>query len=144
MIRNTDFKGAAVSAANVVRRGARVSAPEIEIVHRLPGRLRIRAGWLKGNAGAGQEAQRRLADITGVKAVTANASTGSLLVDYDPATVSPGKIIDALGASGCNVPAAKSVESSRGWVDELANSISQWLVQAAAERLLLTVIGAMV
>ena len=144
MISNTDFKGAAVSAANVVRGAPCVSAPEIEIVHRLPGRLRIRAGWLKGNAGAGQDAKRRLAEVTGVKAVTANASTGSLLVEYDAATVSPGKIIDALGASGCSVPAPEPAESSRGWVSELANSIGHWLVQATAERLVLAVIGAMV
>lgn len=144
MISNTDLKEAALAAANAVRGGACVPAPEIEIVHRLPGRLRIRVAWLKGNAGAGQDAKRRLAEITGVKAITANASTGSLLVEYDAAMVSPGKIIGALGASGCSVPAGKSVESSRRWIDELARSIGHWLVQAAAERLLLTVIGAVV
>jgi Heavy metal associated domain 2 len=143
MISSTDFKGQ-ISAANVVRGGACVPAPEIEIVHRLPGRVRIRAAWLKGNAGAGQDPKRRLAEITGVKAVTANTSTGSLLVEYDPATVAPGKIIDALGASGCSARAAKSVESTRSWVDELASSIGHWLVQAAAERLVLAVIAAVV
>lgn len=142
MISNIDFKEAAVAAANAVRGGACVSAPEIEVVHQLPGRLRIRAAWLKGDAGAGQDAKRRLAEITGVKAVTANASTGSLLVEYDAATISPSKIIDALGASGCSIPAAEPAESSRGWVDELASSIGHWLAQAAAERLVFAVIGA--
>jgi copper chaperone CopZ len=142
MISNTDFKGAAIPAANVVRGAACVPAPEFEIVHRLPGRVRIRAVWLKGNVGAAQDAKRRLAEITGVKAVTANASTGSLLVEYDPATVSRGKIIDALGAAGRSVTAAKPAESTRSWVDELASSIGHWLVQAAAKRLVHAVLAA--
>ena len=144
MINNIDFKGAAVSAANVLPVSAGLPKSDIEIIHRLPGRLRIRAVWLKGNPGACEEAKCRLAEITGVKAVTANASTGSLLMEHDAATVSPGKIFDALSASGCSVPAPEPAESSRGWVDELANSIGHWLVQATAERLVLAVIGAMV
>jgi Heavy metal associated domain 2 len=144
MTNNSDFEKAAVCAANVVSGSASLPPRDIEIVHQLPGRLRIRAAWLKGDAGAGEEVKYRLAQIAGVKAVRANASTGSLLVEYDAAAVSPGKIINAFRKTGCNPPPAKAPERTPGWVDELANSVGQWLVQVAAERIALTIIGALV
>jgi copper chaperone CopZ len=144
MITNSDLKGAALSAANADRGRDCLLTPAIDVVQQIPGRLRFRAAGLKGDAGASVQAKDRLAQIAGVKAVKANASTGSLLVEYDPAAVSPGRIIDALSAPAEVPPVADSGESGPGWAGQLTSYVSQWVTKAIAEQVALALFTALI
>jgi len=56
----------------------------IRVAHAIPGRIRIRIPALKGNPMLGREVAEHVWTLTGVRWVETNASTGSLLVQYDP------------------------------------------------------------
>ena len=86
MIENIELRGAAV-AQNVAEAEDRAEALQINLLHHIPGRLRFRSAALKGNACACEMARSRLNRIRGVTSVAANPITGSLLVEYDPATL---------------------------------------------------------
>jgi hypothetical protein len=86
MISNTDLKGAAVPAPIVAGAGDRPAALEFDLVHHLPGRLRLRSAVLKGNTFASEEARRHLAQIDGVTSVRANPATGSVLTGIEHAS----------------------------------------------------------
>jgi Heavy metal associated domain 2 len=142
MISNTDLSGAAVAAPIVADRRGRPPALETLVVHHLPGRLRLRSARLKGNARAGEEAQLHLAQLTGVTSAKANAYTGSLLVEYDPAVIPPGKVIDVLGTHGYISAAAEAeTQSGPGWADQLATSVRDGVINALTERLASAMIG---
>jgi hypothetical protein len=55
----------------------------IEIVHALPGRVRLKIAGLKGDPALAGEAQTKLAGVPGIKAIEANSITGSLLILYN-------------------------------------------------------------
>ena len=130
MISNTDLSAAAVAAPIVVDGTARPPALEIDVVHYLPGRLRLRSARLKGNARAGEE--------------NANACTGSLLVEYDPAEVSPGKIIDVLATHGyISAAAEEETQPGSAWADQFAISVKDKMINVIAERLAVAMIGAL-
>ena len=56
----------------------------IRVAHAIPGRIRIRIPALKGNPVLGREVAEHVWTLTGVRWVETNASTGSLVVEYDP------------------------------------------------------------
>jgi hypothetical protein len=64
---------------------AGAAARELDVLHVLPGRLRVRAHALRGQAGPLAELAARVAGIGGVHAVHASPATGSLLVLHEPA-----------------------------------------------------------
>lgn len=145
MINNFELQGAVAPVQNVaaVADQPRLSL-QLNLVHHLPGRLRLRSAALKGNSSASDEARARFAIITGVTSVTANLCTGSLLVEYDPAVLAPEQVIDALAHHSCFAAAAQqSPERDGGWVDRLASVVEGWIVDALAERLTLAVISAL-
>jgi hypothetical protein len=55
----------------------------IEIVHALPGRVRLKIAGLKGDPALAGEAQTKLGGVPGIKETEANPITGSLLILYD-------------------------------------------------------------
>lgn len=57
---------------------------DVCVLHRLPGRLRLRLAKLQGNDALGRLLQTELANLLGVESVTANSVTGSLLILFDP------------------------------------------------------------
>jgi hypothetical protein len=65
MINEANAPGAAEFAPIVAGTGDCPAARNIEIAHHLPGRLRLRSPSLKGDARAGEKAQRHLARIEG-------------------------------------------------------------------------------
>jgi len=144
MISSTDLSAAVVGAPIVAGGRGRPPALEIDVVHYLPGRLRLRSARLKGNARAGEEARLHLAQLTGVVSAKANTYTGSLLVEYDPAVLSPGKVIDVLGAHGyISAAAEEEPQPGPGWADQLATSIKDGVINAFAEQLAVAMIGAL-
>ena len=144
MISNTDLKGASVFAPNVVGAGDCPSALHFDLAHHLPGRLRLRSALFKGNARASEEAQRHLAEITGVRSARANPLTGSVLLEYDPEVIPPAKLLDVLATHGYVLGAGEpETEGGPGWADKLTTAVKDWVVNALAERLALAVISAM-
>ncbi len=145
MISNTDLNGSAVAAPIVFDARDRLPALEIDVAHYLPGRLRLRLARLKGNARAGEEARFHLAQLAGVSSAKANACTGSLLVEYDRAVTSPGKVIDVLENHGyISAAAEEEIQPGPGWADQLATSVKDGVINALAEQLASAMIGALV
>ena len=56
----------------------------IQIVHYLPGRVRVKLPMLKGNASLAGEVERTLGALQGVCHVDTSTTTGSVLVLYEP------------------------------------------------------------
>jgi Heavy metal associated domain 2 len=56
----------------------------IQIVHYLPGRVRVKLPRLKGNASLAGEVERTLAALQGVCHVETSTTTGSVLVLFEP------------------------------------------------------------
>jgi hypothetical protein len=58
--------------------------PAIQIVHFLPGRVRVKLPRLKGNASLAGEVERTLTALEGIHHVETSTTTGSVLVLYEP------------------------------------------------------------
>lgn len=61
-----------------------VKVETLQLVHALPGRVRLRMERLKGNAALAAETAEMIASVEGVEQVTTNIHTGSILIRYDP------------------------------------------------------------
>jgi hypothetical protein len=70
----------------------------VQVVHELPGRIRLRAGPLRREEEA-EPAARALAALHGVAEVRAHPFTGSFLVRYDDARLDGAAVADALAAA---------------------------------------------
>ncbi len=55
----------------------------LKVVHALPGRVRLRVAKVKGNPALARQAQKKLAQVPGIRQVEATPGTGSLLIHYD-------------------------------------------------------------
>lgn len=55
----------------------------LQVVHALPGRVRLRVAKVKGNPALARRAQARLAKVPGIRRVEAKPGTGGLLIHYD-------------------------------------------------------------
>jgi len=60
---------------------------DIRIVHAIPGRVRLKVAGLKGDSSLGTAIQTRLGSVPGVQMVETQPLTGSVLVLFDPQTV---------------------------------------------------------
>jgi hypothetical protein len=142
---NTEVKGAAAFAPINALPVERMAALRAEIAHHIPGRLRLRSALLKENHGLADQAARRFAEIQGITSATANPNSGSLLLSYDPAVITPGKLVELLTNQGhIGAPGSTRSDPDGAWTDKLAGVISGWLIDAVAERLALAVIGALI
>ena len=61
-----------------------MAAQAIQVVHLLPGRVRVKLSGLKGNTALAREVQHTLVAIDGIQHVEVSPITGSVLVLYDP------------------------------------------------------------
>jgi hypothetical protein len=64
-----------------------IASREIEPLHFVPGRVRIRFHRLKGNQSLSEELRSKLALAVGVKEVETSHLTGTVLIRYDPALI---------------------------------------------------------
>jgi Heavy metal associated domain 2 len=55
----------------------------VKVVHALPGRVRLRVSKVRGNPALARRAEKKLAQVPGIKQVEAKADTGSLLIHYN-------------------------------------------------------------
>lgn len=67
----------------------------LEVVHALPGRMRLRVPSLKGRARALAEFATSLKRLDGIAAVEVNPVLGTALVRYDAAKLSPSLVVAA-------------------------------------------------
>jgi hypothetical protein len=121
-------------------------SPALEVVHHVPGRLRLRSGAIKDNDHACERARRKLAEIEGITSVTANSCTGSLLLQYDIAAVPPCNIAAVLASHGITTRllVEGNASSSTGLDPEVIGALKTWVANALAERLAFAVFGALV
>ncbi len=64
--------------------------------HAIDGRMRIHIAELKGAGAKASETVARLTGLEGILNVTANPTTGNVLIHYDPARMSQGDVFQAL------------------------------------------------
>jgi hypothetical protein len=139
MLKHLFLNGAAVADDG---RDDRAAAFEVSLVHHLPGRLRLRSAALKGNARAGENARELLAEIAGLRSVTANPQTGSLLLDYDPAVIAPDRIAELLASRGFVLSPTTEEAATPRLLGQLARAVKGWALDALAEHLVFAIIGA--
>ena len=98
--------------------------PAIQIVHFLPGRVRVKLSRLKGNASLAGEVERTLTALQGIRHVETSTTTGSVLVLYEP------HLLASLGleAVGSLTALAGALGLSCGTID--MDTLRHWL-QAA-------------
>ncbi len=65
-------------------------------VHALEGRLRIKLPKIKRASIEAREVERHLKQLTGVESVSANPTTGNVLILYNPRILKQGEIISFL------------------------------------------------
>jgi len=68
----------------------------ITLVHAVPGRCRFRLPALTGRVDAGAKLAARLRDIAGITRADVSAITGSVLIEYDAARLTPDLLAAAL------------------------------------------------
>ena len=71
----------------------------LKVVHALPGRVRLKVAKVKGNPALARRAEKKLAQVPGIKQVEAKASTGSLLIHYDLEDLFSEASLDILSAT---------------------------------------------
>ncbi len=69
-------------------------------LHETPGRLRIKIPGLKGNARALESVRDELTDLVGVREVTANAMTGSIIVIHHRGALRTQDVLSLLEEQG--------------------------------------------
>lgn len=70
--------------------------PVVELVHALPGRLRLRLWWLRDHPGRARPLCEHLTALPGMDTVEVRRFTGSVLCTFDPARLDPGRILRAV------------------------------------------------
>ena len=61
-----------------------MAAQDFQIIHAIPGRIRVRIGKVKDNPSLADELQQKLSAIRVIQQAAVNPLTGSILVTYDP------------------------------------------------------------
>ena len=59
----------------------------VQVVHAMPGRVRLKVDKVRGNPAFAQKAQDRLGRLPGIRSVEAKPLTGSILIYYDAAAL---------------------------------------------------------
>ena len=72
---------------------------DLELIHDLPGRLRVRHPHVKGDPTLARAIEAELRQLPGVTQVEARSRTGSVLVYYDPQRLSKADLLRAAGRS---------------------------------------------
>jgi hypothetical protein len=111
-------------------------------VHSLEGRLRIKLPKIKRALREALEVELRLQQLTGVEEVSANPTTGNVLILYNPRLLGQGEIISFLMELGY-LPqplGGSGIIGSPSTLERLASSVAATILEAA----LLRFVGALV
>jgi hypothetical protein len=143
---STVLQEAAIPADNPGRNDVCVLGIKFDLVHHVPGRLRLRSFAFKNNAAAFEPIRRQLAEIQGLISCAWNPCTGSIVLKYDRASILPTEIIKVISAYGLTVidrtEPAKRGASRR--LHDIVSAITRLLLKALAERLALSIAAAFI
>jgi hypothetical protein len=98
----------------------------IQIIHALPGRVRVRLPRLKGNVSLAAEVERTLTTFAGIHHVKASTTTGSVLVLYEPRLLESldleavGPLMELAGALGLSCE-DMDVDRLQDWLHTVMN-----------------------
>ena len=111
-------------------------------VHALAGRLRIKIPRIKGAVDQAQELEQHLQQFVGIESVSANPTTGNVLVLYNPHRIDQGRIILSLREMGYLSQAgplasgmASPQSAPQGMVEKLTSVVAATLMEVALSRL---------
>lgn len=94
-----------------------MSIQGIEIVHALPGRVRLKVARLKGDPALAGEAQIQLKGVPGINEIEANAITGSILIHYDKEQLmSPEPLAALSGTLSALLPEVDTAHLPAAWL----------------------------
>jgi Heavy metal associated domain 2 len=113
-------------------------------VHHVPGRLRVRILPIKGHPDKARLFAARMEALPGVRAVAANALTGSVVIHYDARLTSDSKMLAALGVETLTPAAAGSARLLTPMARRICRSLAQAVMERALERGALALIGALI
>lgn len=111
-------------------------------IHALDGRLRIKLPKIKRALREALEVEIRLQQVAGVEEVSANPTTGNVLIHYNPGVIKQGEIIAFLRQSGY-LPQpliGSGMNDSPATMERLATSVAATIMEAA----LLRLVGALI
>ena len=112
----------------------------IDVVHDILGCIRFAIPALKGSAARRRALGAYVEAITGVASARVNPLTGSLIIEYDGAAQTRGRIFAALHAASFRLrPRASrhgSAKSSSSWDSMMSAVFSKTLVRMIAEETL--------
>src|SRR5262249_14825614 len=106
-------------------------------LHTLDGRLRIKIPQVKGSSQRALAVEQFLLGLTGITDVTANPTTGNVLVLFTSATISQHAIIAALQEAGYLRAGDHASQQGR---KSLTSIVVESAVELAIERLVLALI----
>ena len=111
-------------------------------VHALEGRLRIKIPAAKGDDSKAREIERQLRHFAGVDYVSANPTTGNVLILYNSHLTEQGHIISSLRELGYlnqTVPGAGGATTSsldpHGVVEKVTTTVAATIMEVALTRL---------
>jgi len=111
-------------------------------VHALAGRLRIKIPRIKGAADQAEELEQHLQQFAGIESVSANPTTGNVLVLYNLQRIDQGRIILSLRESGYLSHAgsmaggmASPQPAPQGLVEKVTSVVASTLMEVALSRL---------
>ena len=114
-----------------------------DYVHVLDGRLRVKVAEVKGSPSTARLVEEQLRSRAGVTEVTANPTTGNVLVLYESKLVSPRDVVRALRAVGC-LRRARRVKPANPRPPALVRHVAQTVARATVEMALQRVVYALV
>ena len=114
-----------------------------DYVHALDGRLRIKVAEVKGRPHVARFVEEQLRARAGVTEVTANPTTGNVLVLYEPARITQRDVVRALHALGC-LRRPPSVAPATARRHAIVGHVAQTVARATVEMALQRVVYALV
>lgn len=103
-----------------------MAAQAIQVVHFLPGRVRVKLSGLKGNTALAREVQHTLVAIDGIQHVEVSPITGSVLVLYDPG-MAESFTLESLKAEAVNSLTALADALGLSFEDIDMDELQRWL-----------------
>lgn len=95
---------------------------------------------MRGNQAAATEARTLVGAVSGVKRTDARIATGSLVVHYDPALVSPEKIVSILVEKGVVPLFAPKISAPNPYLEEALRCLGTFLIKRSVERVFLRLV----
>ena len=106
-----------------------MKADDIKILSYIPGRVRLRVKPIKGDRKLAEKAQREISAIPGIREVTINKLTGSVLLRYEKNMISNQESVDAVFATLSHLFPSLDIDKVREWLANKENreKVHAWL-----------------